>query len=130
MPDDRSFHVLEAVANRLEASPQRPRRRWSAEAKSRLIEATLKPGANVSAIARQAGMAPAQLFGWRSKAITRADKAYDAQEFVNENVMSRRSGELHAYSTPGSAFLAGRRSRLPRRCSTHKRQLRTSGSEG
>ncbi|MER9670844.1 transposase [Mesorhizobium sp. M0203] len=69
MPDDRSFHVLEAVANRLEASPQRPRRRWSAEAKSRLIEATLKPGANVSAIARQAGMAPAQLFGWRSKAI-------------------------------------------------------------
>ncbi|MER8607590.1 transposase, partial [Mesorhizobium sp. M0601] len=53
MPDDRSFHVLEAVANRLEASPQRPRRRWSAEAKSRLIEATLKPGANVSAIARQ-----------------------------------------------------------------------------
>ncbi|MER8505092.1 MULTISPECIES: transposase [Mesorhizobium] len=69
MPDDRSFHVLEAVPNRLEASPQRPRRRWSAEAKSRLIEATLKPGANVSAIARQAGMAPAQLFGWRSKAI-------------------------------------------------------------
>ncbi|MER9451730.1 transposase [Mesorhizobium sp. M0254] len=53
----------------MEASPQRPRRRWSAEAKSRLIEATLKPGANVSAIARQAGMAPAQLFGWRGKAI-------------------------------------------------------------
>ena len=50
-------------------SPQRARRRWSAEAKSRLIEATLKPGANVSAIARQAGMAPAQLFGWRRKAI-------------------------------------------------------------
>lgn len=65
MPDD----VLEAVPNRLEASPQRPRRRWSAKAKSRLIEATLKPGANVSAIARQAGMAPARLFGWRRKAI-------------------------------------------------------------
>lgn len=29
MPDDRSFHVLEAVASRLDASP---RRRWSAEA--------------------------------------------------------------------------------------------------
>ena len=55
MPDDRSFHVLEAVPNRLEASPQRPRRRWSAEAKSRLIEATLKPGANVSAIAQTSG---------------------------------------------------------------------------
>ncbi|WP_352811510.1 transposase [Mesorhizobium sp. M0965] len=69
MPNDRSFLVLEAAPNRLEASPQRSWRRWSAEAKSRLIEATLKPGANVSAIARQAGMAPAQLFGWRSKAI-------------------------------------------------------------
>ncbi|WP_367267489.1 transposase [Mesorhizobium sp.] len=50
MSDDRSFHVLEAVPNRLEGSPQRPRRRWSAEAKARLIETTLKPGANVSAI--------------------------------------------------------------------------------
>ncbi|TIM41521.1 MAG: IS66 family insertion sequence element accessory protein TnpB [Mesorhizobium sp.] len=69
MSDDRSFHILEAVPNRLEASPQRARRRWSAQAKARLIEATLKPGANVSAIAREAGMATSQLFGWRRKAI-------------------------------------------------------------
>jgi len=34
-----------------------------------LIEETLKPGANVSAIARQAGISPAQLFGWRRKAL-------------------------------------------------------------
>ncbi|WP_352761219.1 transposase [Mesorhizobium sp. M0510] len=34
-----------------------------------LIEATLKPGANVSAIAREAGVATSQLFGWRRKAI-------------------------------------------------------------
>lgn len=54
---------------RLEASPQRPRRRWSAEAKARLVEESLKPGANVSAIARQAGLASSQLFGWRRKAI-------------------------------------------------------------
>ncbi|WP_288142907.1 transposase [Mesorhizobium sp.] len=69
MSDDRRFHVLEVVPNRLEASPQRPRRRWSAEAKARLIEASLKPGANVSAIAREAGLATSQLFGWRRKAI-------------------------------------------------------------
>jgi transposase len=67
--DDRSFHVLEAVPSRLEVSPQRPRRRWSAEAKARLVEETLQAGANVSAIARQAGMSPSQLFGWRRKAI-------------------------------------------------------------
>lgn len=69
MSDDRSFHVLDAIPNRLEVSPERPRRRWSAQAKMALIEETLKPGANVSAIARQAGMAPAQLFGWRRKAM-------------------------------------------------------------
>jgi transposase len=65
---DKSFHVLEAVPSRLDASPQRPRRLWSAEAKARLVEETLQPGANVSAIARQAGMAPSQLFCWRRKA--------------------------------------------------------------
>ena len=69
MPDDRSFQVLEAVPHRLEVAPERPRRRWSAQAKMALIEETLKPGANVSAIARQAGIAPAQLFGWRRKAM-------------------------------------------------------------
>jgi transposase len=69
MSSDRSFHVLEAVASPLEASPQRPRRLWSAEAKARLVAETLQPGANVSAIARQAGLAPSQLFAWRRKAI-------------------------------------------------------------
>src|SRR5215211_3556421 len=69
MTEDRSFHVLEAIPSRLEVSPERPRRRWSAQAKMALIEETLKPGANISAIARQAGIAPAQLFGWRRKAM-------------------------------------------------------------
>jgi transposase len=69
MSEDRSFHGLEAIPSRLEVSPERPRRRWSAQAKMALIEETLKPGANVSAIARQAGISPAQLFGWRRKAL-------------------------------------------------------------
>jgi transposase len=69
MSDDRSFHVLEATPSRLEVSPVQARRRWSAQAKTALVEETLKPGANVSAIARQAGIAPAQLFGWRRKAL-------------------------------------------------------------
>jgi transposase len=68
-PEPALFHVLEAVPHRLEGGPDRPRRRWSVEAKMALIEETLKPGANVSAIARQAGISPAQLFGWRRKAL-------------------------------------------------------------
>ena len=65
MPDDRNCHVIEA----LEARPLRGRRGWSDEAKARLVAETFAPGANVSAIARRAGMAPSQLFGWRRQAL-------------------------------------------------------------
>jgi transposase len=41
------------------------RRRWSATEKRRLVAATLEPGASVSAIAREAGIYPGQLYGWR-----------------------------------------------------------------
>jgi transposase len=40
----------------------------------------VKPGANVSAIARQAGIAPAQLFGWRRKAMQAGVVQSDAPE--------------------------------------------------
>nr|WP_292413208.1 IS66 family insertion sequence element accessory protein TnpB [Mesorhizobium sp.] len=69
MNDARNFHVIDAVPDRLKVSPPRSHRRWSEEAKARLIEASLAPGANVSAIAREAGLAPSQLFGWRRKAL-------------------------------------------------------------
>jgi transposase len=69
MNDDRNFHVIEAVPERLGVSPRRSHRRWSQEAKARLIEASLAPGANVSAIAREAGIAASQLFGWRRKVL-------------------------------------------------------------
>jgi len=45
MPDDGNCQVIE----HLEARPLRARRGWSAEAKARLVEKTLVPGANVSA---------------------------------------------------------------------------------
>jgi len=41
------------------------RRRWSTAEKQRLVAATLEPGASVSAIAREAGIHPGQLYGWR-----------------------------------------------------------------
>ena len=41
------------------------RRRWSFAEKRQLVAATLEPGASVSAIAREAGVHPSQLFGWR-----------------------------------------------------------------
>lgn len=69
MPAARSFHAIEVVADRLEGAPERGRRRWSNDFKMRLVEQSLAPGANVSAIARAAGISPAQLFGWRRQAI-------------------------------------------------------------
>jgi len=69
MPDDRSFHVIEAVPERLEGAPQRVRRQWSAAFKAEVVAETLAPDANISAIARRVGIAPSQLFGWRRQAI-------------------------------------------------------------
>jgi transposase len=41
------------------------RRRWSAAEKQQLVSASLEPGASVSAVAREAGIHPGQLYGWR-----------------------------------------------------------------
>ena len=47
------------------------RRRWTAEAKGRVIEETLRPGANIAEVARRHGLMPQQLYGWRSAARAR-----------------------------------------------------------
>ena len=41
------------------------RRRFSLAEKQRLVAATLKPGASVAAVAREAGIRATQLYGWR-----------------------------------------------------------------
>ena len=48
------------------------RRRWSTAEKERLVAASLERGANVSALAREAGLHPGQLFGWRRQLLRRA----------------------------------------------------------
>jgi transposase len=47
------------------------RRRWSAAEKERLVAASLEPGAVVSALAREAGVHPSQLYGWRRQLCAR-----------------------------------------------------------
>jgi transposase len=41
------------------------RRRWSSAEKEQLVAASAEAGASVSAIAREAGIHPSQLYGWR-----------------------------------------------------------------
>ena len=43
------------------------RRRWSQDEKERLVAASLEPGANVSEVARLAGLHVSQLFRWRKE---------------------------------------------------------------
>ncbi len=47
------------------------RRRWSAAEKERLVAASLQPGAVVSALARESGIHPSQLYGWRRQLCAR-----------------------------------------------------------
>jgi transposase len=51
------------------------RRRWSAGEKEQLVAAALEPGANVSAVARAAGIHPSQLYGWRRQLCARPHAA-------------------------------------------------------
>jgi transposase len=64
-----SFEVLEAGPLRLEASPARMHRRWSEEAKARIVEASLGPGAVIVAIARAHKVSASQIYGWRRRAL-------------------------------------------------------------
>lgn len=61
--------MIEAVPQRMEGAPRRVRREWSEAFKVQLVAETLAPEANISAIARRAGISPSQLFGWRRLAI-------------------------------------------------------------
>ena len=47
------------------------RRRWSSAEKEQLVAASLEAGASVSSIAREAGIHPSQLYGWRRQLRTR-----------------------------------------------------------
>ena len=51
------------------------RRRWSAAEKERLVLASLELGASISAIAREAGIHPSQLYGWRRQLLRRPQPA-------------------------------------------------------
>ena len=62
------------------------RRRWSAAEKERLVAASLEPGAGVSAVAREAGLHPSQLYGWRRQLCPRpqASAAFAAMRIASD----------------------------------------------
>ena len=69
MSGDSNFHLIEAVVDRFDGAPMGRRRRWSDAFKARAVAATLDPDVNISAAAREMGISPSQLFGWRRQAM-------------------------------------------------------------
>lgn len=66
------------------------KRRWTPEARARIIAESLEPGANVSAVARRNGMFPQQLYTWRRALRERAE----AMSFVPAMVERKNAGAL------------------------------------
>jgi transposase len=61
-PEIREVRRLEVITGAL------GRRRWSAEAKARIVAESLAPGVVISAVARRHDLRPQQLFAWRHQA--------------------------------------------------------------
>jgi transposase len=66
------------------------KRRWTPEARARIIAESLEPGANVSAVARRHGLFPQQLYTWRRGLRERAE----AMSFVPAMVERENAGAL------------------------------------
>ncbi|AVH45117.1 transposase [Agrobacterium tumefaciens] len=59
------MRMIAAVPDRLDGSPRQLRRFWSDEFKATAVEQACQPGVNMSAVARQIGILPSQLYRWR-----------------------------------------------------------------
>ena len=85
MSDD--FERIEIIAGR------ERRRRWSGEAKLRIVEETLTSGNSVSAVARRHGVAPNLLYRWRRLMSEGGAVAVQADDGVTGNGEVRRLEE-------------------------------------
>jgi transposase len=68
------------LGDRLEVVETGRRRRWTEEAKRRIVEESFAPGATASAVARRHGLSPAHLFAWRR--LSRESAPQDGPKFV------------------------------------------------
>jgi transposase len=74
------------------------RRRWSVHDKARIIAESLKPGANVSEVARRHGMRPQQLFTWRREVRAAAPPPNTPQSVSRPRDRHARSEAVPAFS--------------------------------
>ena len=63
----------------METSGKRRNKRWPVALKREIVEATLKPGASVSVVARQYDVNANQVFAWRRRYLEAAEASVPAQ---------------------------------------------------
>jgi transposase len=79
------------------------RRRWTREAKARIIAESMVPGANVAEVARRYDMQPQHLYLWRRTAMERmAQERQDYPEFVPARVEV-----VPVIATPAASAIGG-----------------------
>jgi transposase len=81
-------------------SSARKRRRFSLAEKQQLVAATLKPGASVAAVAREAGIRATQLYGWRLRLRGSTPKGFAAVRIAPE--VSANTGTLEIEFATGA----------------------------
>jgi transposase len=84
------------------------RRRWSASEKERWVEALREPGANVSAIARRAGVSASYLYRWRRE----LEDAGKSSPFVPVTIAAPESGCVAGPAMITVEFACGARMRI------------------
>jgi transposase len=85
------------------------RRQWCEDDKARIIVESLRPGANVSEVARRNGLSPQQLFGWRREArAIMAKEADDASRPGQTAPAAARAKSGRSRSSTGEGLSAGR----------------------
>jgi transposase len=84
------------------------RRRWSSAEKQRLVAASLEPGASVSALARNAGVHPGQLYGWRRQLRAASPSGFAAVQIAADTAQAG----LSAAGMIEIEFAAGARMRI------------------
>ncbi|GEO87635.1 MULTISPECIES: transposase [Alphaproteobacteria] len=80
--------MIEAVPDRLDGSPRQLRRFWSDEFKATAVEQACQPGVNVSAVARQIGILPSQLYRWRRELLGSGEPGQAAATADPQRVVS------------------------------------------
>ena len=70
------------------------RRRWRSAEKEQLVAASLEAGASVSAVAREAGIHPSQLYGWRRQMRVRPEVGFAPVQIAAEIAPASPSGVI------------------------------------